>query len=106
MRFLAQATPTLLPLLLSTLTLSSQHLTLAALTLLSHLFSAAHAAEHLSDDHVRDTLDALVQARPKVAEGTEQGEKLLGGWVEGVGEGMVAYARSVAFSGSEPRDSR
>ncbi|GAA5920785.1 hypothetical protein JCM3775_003948 [Rhodotorula graminis] len=88
------STPTLLPLLLSTLTLSSQHLTLAALTLLSHLFSAAHAAEHLSDDHVRDTLDALVQARPKVAEGTEQGEKLLAGWVEGVGEGMVAYART------------
>lgn len=47
---------------------------------------------------MRDTLEALVQARPKVAEGTEQGEKLLAGWVEGVGEGMVAYARCVPFS--------
>ncbi|BGP50967.1 pre-rRNA processing protein [Rhodotorula kratochvilovae] len=95
------ATPTLLPLLLSTLTLSSQHLTLAALTLLSHLFSAAHAAEHLSDDHVRDTLEALVNARPKVAEGTEQGEKLLAGWIEGVGEGMVAFARTDAAAALE-----
>ncbi|GAA5995678.1 mRNA-binding protein RRP12 [Rhodotorula paludigena] len=92
----SSATATLLPLLLSTLTLSSQHLTLSALTLLSHLFSAAHAAESLSADHVKRTLEALVDARPKVAEGTEQGEKLLAGWVEGVGEGMVALARSDA----------
>ncbi|GAA5831948.1 hypothetical protein JCM11251_002760 [Rhodosporidiobolus azoricus] len=90
------ATPTLLPLLLSVLTLSSQHLTLSALTLLSYLFSASRAAESLSDDHVKQTLEALVAAKPKVAEGTEQGEKLLAGWVEGVGEGMVALARSDA----------
>ncbi|GAA5869257.1 hypothetical protein JCM3774_004186 [Rhodotorula dairenensis] len=94
------STPTLLPLLLSTLTLSSQHLTLAALTLLSHLFSASHAAATaatsmtLSDDHVKQTLEALIAAKPKVAEGSEHGEKLLAGWVEGVGEGMVALARS------------
>ncbi|GAA5902774.1 hypothetical protein JCM6882_004062 [Rhodosporidiobolus microsporus] len=90
------ATPTLLPLLLSVLTLSSQHLTLSALTLLSYLFSASRAAESLSDDHVKQTLEALVAAKPKVAAGTEQGEKLLAGWVEGVGEGMVALARSDA----------
>jgi ribosomal RNA-processing protein 12 len=96
---LLQTTTTLLPLLLSTLTLSSQHLTLAALTLLSHLFSASHAAAAaassmtLSDDHVKQTLEALIEAKPKVAEGSEHGEKLLAGWVEGVGEGMVALAR-------------
>ncbi|BGP19456.1 hypothetical protein JCM10213_006276 [Rhodosporidiobolus nylandii] len=87
------ATSTLLPLLLSVLTLSSQHLTLSALTLLSYLFSASRAAESLSDDHVKETLEALVAAKPKVAE-SEQGEKLMAGWVEGVGEGMVALARS------------
>ncbi|KWU41894.1 putative ribosomal protein [Rhodotorula sp. JG-1b] len=96
------STTTLLPLLLSTLTLSSQHLTLAALTLLSHLFSASHAAAAaassmtLSDDHVKQTLEALIEAKPKVAEGSEHGEKLLAGWVEGVGEGMVALARTAA----------
>ncbi|GAA6022497.1 hypothetical protein JCM10207_008533 [Rhodosporidiobolus poonsookiae] len=89
----SSATPTLLPLLLSVLTLSSQHLTLSALTLLSYLFSASRAAESLTDDHVKDTLEALVAAKPKVAE-SEAGEKLMAGWVEGVGEGMVAYARS------------
>ncbi|GAA5863175.1 hypothetical protein JCM8547_002822 [Rhodosporidiobolus lusitaniae] len=87
------ATSTLLPLLLSVLTLSSQHLTLSALTLLSYLFSASRAAEALSDDHVKQTLEALVAAKPKVAD-SEQGEKLMAGWVEGVGEGMVALARS------------
>ncbi|GAA5912876.1 hypothetical protein JCM5296_003893 [Sporobolomyces johnsonii] len=87
------ATPTLLPLLLSTLTLSSPHLTLAALTVLSHLFSASRAAESMSDDHVKETLEALVAAKPKMVE-SEQGEKLLAGWVEGVGEGMVALART------------
>ncbi|GAA6042495.1 hypothetical protein JCM8097_003058 [Rhodosporidiobolus ruineniae] len=87
------ATPTLLPLLLAVLTLSSQHLTLAALTLLSYLFSASRAAESFSGDHVKDTLEALIAAKPKVAE-SEQGEKLMAGWVEGVGEGMVALARS------------
>lgn len=47
----------------------------------------------LSDDHVKQTLEALIEAKPKVAEGSEHGEKLLAGWVEGVGEGMVALAR-------------
>ncbi|GAA5994053.1 hypothetical protein JCM5350_004661 [Sporobolomyces pararoseus] len=87
------STSELLPLLLSTLTLSSPHLTLSALTVLSHLFSASHAAESMSDDHVKETLEALVKARPKAVE-SEQGEKLLAGWVEGVGEGMVALART------------
>ncbi|GAA5869486.1 hypothetical protein JCM16303_000487 [Sporobolomyces ruberrimus] len=87
------STSELLPLLLSTLTLSSPHLTLSALTVLSHLFSASHAAESMSDDHVKETLEALVKARPKAVE-SEQGEKLLAGWVEGVGEGLVALART------------
>ncbi|BGP02786.1 putative Ribosomal protein [Rhodotorula toruloides ATCC 204091] len=95
----ASSTSTLLSIILSTLTLSSPHLTLSALTLLSHLFSASHAASSISDDHVRDTLEALVNAKPKVAEGSEQGEKLLAGWAEGVGEGMVALARSDANAG-------
>ncbi|GAA5992112.1 hypothetical protein JCM10908_001772 [Rhodotorula pacifica] len=105
------STPTLLPLLLSTLTLSSQHLTLAALTLLSHLFSASHAAAAaassmtLSDDHVKQTLEALIEAKPKVAEGSEHGEKLLAGWVEGVGEGMVALARTDADAALEKQRS-
>jgi ribosomal RNA-processing protein 12 len=89
-----QATPALLPTLLSTLTLSSPHLTLAALTLLSHLFSAARAADSLSANSVQETLEALIDAKPKGAEG-EGGEKLMAGWVEGVGEGMVAFARWV-----------
>lgn len=46
----------------------------------------------MSDDHVKETLEALVKARPKAVE-SEQGEKLLAGWVEGVGEGLVALAR-------------
>ncbi|GAA5846005.1 hypothetical protein JCM5353_006343 [Sporobolomyces roseus] len=87
------STSTLLPLLLSTLTLSSPHLTLSALTVLSHLFSASHAAGSMSDDHVKETLEALIKARPKAVE-SEQGEKLLAGWVEGVGEGLVALART------------
>ncbi|GAA5939156.1 mRNA-binding protein RRP12 [Sporobolomyces koalae] len=87
------STRELLPLLLSTLTLSSPHLTLSALTVLSHLFSASHAADTMSDDHVKETLEALVKARPKAVE-SEQGEKLLAGWVEGVGEGLVALART------------
>ncbi|GAA6023468.1 hypothetical protein JCM11491_000587 [Sporobolomyces phaffii] len=94
------ATSELLPLLLSTLTLSSPHLTLSALTVLSHLFSASHAAESMSDDHVKATLEALVQARPKAVE-SEQGEKLVAGWVEGVGEGLVALARSDAAAALE-----
>ncbi|GAA5821706.1 hypothetical protein JCM10212_004200 [Sporobolomyces blumeae] len=93
-------TPTLLPLLLSTLTLSSPHLTLSALTVLSHLFSASHAAEWMSDDHVKNTLEALIKARPKQVE-SEQGEKLLAGWVEGVGEGLVALARTDSKAGVE-----
>ncbi|GAA5884450.1 hypothetical protein JCM16303_005086 [Sporobolomyces ruberrimus] len=87
------STSELLHLLLSTLTLSSPHLTLSALTVLSHLFSASHAAESMSDDHVKATLEALVKARPKAVE-SEQGEKLLAGRVEGVGEGLVALART------------
>ncbi|BGP27011.1 ribosomal protein [Rhodotorula toruloides] len=92
----ASSTSTLLPIILSTLTLAAPHLTLSALTLLSHFFSASHAASSISDDHIRDTLEELVNAKPKVAEGSEQGEKLLAGWAEGVGEGMVALARSDA----------
>lgn len=103
-----QATPTLLPLLLQTLPLSSPHLTLASLTLLSYLFSAARAASLSSAEDadgeratgmdggsVRETLEALIEARPKGAEQQqgEGGEKLLSGWTEGVGEGMVAFAR-------------
>lgn len=85
-------TPALLPILLSTLTLSSAHLTLAALTLLSHLFSASRAADALSANSVEETLSALMEAKPKGGEG-EASEKLMAGWVEGVGEGMVAFAR-------------
>lgn len=48
----------------------------------------------MSDDHVKETLEALIKARPKAVE-SEQGEKLLAGWVEGVGEGLVALARWV-----------
>jgi ribosomal RNA-processing protein 12 len=77
------------------LTLSSPHLTLATLTLLSHLFSASLSADSLSANHVEETLAALVGARPKGVQGEgEGGEKLVGGWVEGVGEGMVAFART------------
>ncbi|SCV66891.1 BQ2448_5537 [Microbotryum intermedium] len=88
-----EATPSLLPILLSTLTLSSQHLTLAALTLLSHLFSASHSADSLSSNSVQETLLALLDAKPRGGSG-ETNEKLLAGWVEGVGEGLVAYART------------
>lgn len=100
LRISRQATPALLPTLLSTLTLSSPHLTLAALTLLSHLFSAARAADSLSANSVQETLEALIDAKPKSAEG-EGGEKLMAGWVEGVGEGMVAFARCVPSSSRE-----
>ena len=86
-------TPELLPTLLSTLTLSSPHLTLSALTLLSHLFSAARSSDSMNADSVKDTLTALIEAKPKVGDG-EGAEKLLAGWVEGVGEGMVAFART------------
>lgn len=90
----SQSTPLLLPTLLSTLTLSSPHLTLTTLTLLSHLFSASRAADSLSANSVQETLEALIEARPKAGE-SEGSEKLMAGWVEGVGEGMVAFARSV-----------
>ncbi|KAK4047072.1 pre-rRNA processing protein [Microbotryomycetes sp. JL201] len=83
----------LLPALLSVLTLSSQHLTLAALTLLSHLFSAAREADSMSSTSVEETLAALIDAQPRNVEG-ENGEKLMAGWVEGVGEGLVALARA------------
>ncbi|KDE02759.1 hypothetical protein MVLG_06705 [Microbotryum lychnidis-dioicae p1A1 Lamole] len=88
-----EATPSLLPILLSTLTLSSQHLTLAALTLLSHLFSASRSADSLSSNSVQETLLALLDAKPRGGSG-ETNEKLLAGWVEGVGEGLVAFART------------
>ncbi|KAM0786993.1 hypothetical protein ACM66B_002411 [Microbotryomycetes sp. NB124-2] len=83
----------LLPALLSVLTLSSQHLTLAALTLLSHLFSAAREADSMSSNSVEETLAALIDAQPRSVQG-ENGEKLMAGWVEGVGEGLVAFARA------------
>ncbi|KAL8279515.1 hypothetical protein RQP46_008077 [Phenoliferia psychrophenolica] len=85
------STPQLLPLVLASLTLSSPHLTLTALTLLSHLFSASN--EENTPEAIEDTLTALVAAKPKGGMGTEGGEKLLAGWVEGVGEGVVALAR-------------
>lgn len=91
----SQSTSALLPTLLSTLTLSSPHLTLTTLTLLSHLFSSSRAADALSANSVQETLEALVEARPKGGE-SEGSEKLMAGWVEGVGEGMVAFARYVA----------
>ncbi|KAI5475813.1 ribosomal rna-processing protein 12 [Pseudohyphozyma bogoriensis] len=87
------STPQLLPTLLSTLTLSSPHLTLSALTLLSHLFSAAREADSISANSVKETLEALIAAKPKGGEG-ENSEKLTAGWIEGVGEGMVAFART------------
>jgi ribosomal RNA-processing protein 12 len=51
----------------------------------------------MSDDHVKETLEALIKAKPKSVE-SEQGEKLLAGWVEGVGEGLVALARSASLT--------
>lgn len=77
-------------------------MTLAALTLLSHLFSAqrqaelADRAETLGAQTVEDTLEALIDARPRgidVGNASEGAEKLMAGWVEGVGEGLVAFAR-------------
>lgn len=88
----SQSTSALLPTLLSTLTLSSPHLTLTTLTLLSHLFSSARAADAISANSIQETLEALVEARPKAGD-SEGSEKLMAGWVEGVGEGMVAFAR-------------
>ncbi|KAK4047187.1 pre-rRNA processing protein [Microbotryomycetes sp. JL221] len=85
----------LLPVLLSVLTLSSQHLTLSALTLLSHLFSAAREQDSISSNSVQDTLLALIASEPRNIEG-ENGEKLMAGWIEGVGEGLVALARTNA----------
>ncbi|KAK4702679.1 ribosomal RNA-processing protein 12, partial [Phenoliferia sp. Uapishka_3] len=86
------STPQLMPLVLASLTLSSPHLTLTALTLLSHLFSASNEEQN-TPEAIEETLDALVAAKPKGGMGTEGGEKLLAGWVEGVGEGVVALAR-------------
>ena len=83
-----------MPTLLSTLTLSSPHLTLTTLTLLSHLFSSSRAADAISVNSVQETLMALVEARPKGGD-SDGSEKLMSGWVEGVGEGMVAFARFV-----------
>ena len=45
---------------------------------------------------VEDTLEALIEARPRgidVDNASEGAEKLMSGWVEGVGEGLVAFAR-------------
>lgn len=81
-----------MPTLLSTLTLSSPHLTLTTLTLLSHLFSSSRAADAISANSVQETLEALVESRPKGGD-SDGSEKLMAGWVEGVGEGMVAFAR-------------
>lgn len=66
-------------------------MTLATLTLLSHLFSASRSAEDsFSANSVKETLIALIEARPKSG---SDNEILMSGWVEGVGEGMVAFAR-------------
>ncbi|KAM0750200.1 NUC173-domain-containing protein [Meredithblackwellia eburnea MCA 4105] len=86
----------LLPSLLSTLTLTSEHLTLSALTLLSHLFSSTTESNSPTGSlQISSTLTALLSARPPSSLlGTDNGEKLLAGWVDGVGEGVVALSRS------------
>ena len=67
------------------------------LTLIASLFSASHADASLSSDVVRSTLGALLDAQPKLPSREHQlddkQEKILAGWLESAGEGLVALAR-------------
>ncbi|GAA6022687.1 hypothetical protein JCM11491_000567 [Sporobolomyces phaffii] len=49
-------------------------------------------------DHVKETLEGLVKVRSKAVE-SEQGEVVLAGRIEGVGNGLVALARVLRLGG-------